>query len=114
LFFVVPVPIPEAGIPKPMKIPPCQFNQMLGKMKILSMEARTALSVEELGERLKASFGKEGLGLAVTEDCRGGIGFAGGDGYVTAAFRTEGDKTRLHIATSGWAVQVKRFITELP
>jgi hypothetical protein len=98
----------------PMKAPPCLFNEIVGKIKALSIEVRTTLSVDELGERLKAFFGKEGLGLDVKEDGRVGITFAGGGGYVTATFRTEGEKTRLHIVTSGRAVQVKKFVSELP
>jgi hypothetical protein len=97
-----------------MKTPPCQFNQMLGKMKVLSMDVRTTLSVEELGKRLKAFFGKDGLGLDMKEDRPGCITFAGGGGYVNTEFSPEGEKTRLHIITSERAVQVKRFITELP
>jgi hypothetical protein len=108
------IPIPEAGIPKPMKMPSCQFNRMLGKMKVLSMDVRTTLSVEELGKRLKAFFGKEGLGLDVKEDRPGCITFAGGGGYVSTDFCPEGEKTRLHITTSERAVQVKRFVSELP
>jgi hypothetical protein len=56
-----------------MKTPSCRFNQMLGKMKILSMDVRTALAMEEPGERLKAFFGKEGLGLEWKGDDRGRI-----------------------------------------
>jgi hypothetical protein len=97
-----------------MKAPPCQFNQMLGKMKIFSLYVLTTLSAEELCERLKAFFGKEGLGLDVNEDGWGSITFADGGGYVTANFSTEGEKTRLRILTSDRAVQVKRFVSELP
>jgi hypothetical protein len=97
-----------------MKTPPCQFNQMLGKMKVLSMDVRTTLSVGELGERLKAFFGKDGLGLDVKEDRPGCITFAGGGGYVSADCCPEGEKTRLHIVTSERAVQVKRFVSGLP
>ena len=54
-----------------MKSPPCQFNRMLGKMKVLSMDARTHLSVEELGERLKEpSLGKEGSGWTCKRTAR--------------------------------------------
>jgi hypothetical protein len=97
-----------------MKAPPCQFNQMLGKIKVLSLDMRTALSMEELGERLKTFFGNGGLGLDMKEDGPGCIRFAGVGGDVSADFFLEGEKTRLHIVTSEWAVQVKRFVTELP
>jgi hypothetical protein len=97
-----------------MKVPTCQFNRMLGKMKVLSMDVRTTLSPEELAERLKTFFGKEGLGLDVKEDRPGCITFAGGGGYVSADFCPEGEKTRLHIVTSERAVQVKTFVSGLP
>ena len=40
-----------------MKAPPCQFNEIVGKIKMLSMEVRTSLSTEELAMRLKEFFG---------------------------------------------------------
>lgn len=97
-----------------MKTPPCQFNRMLGKMKMLSMEARTTLSLEDLAGRLEAFFGKGGLGLGVKVDCPGRLTFEGGGGYVAVNFYTEGNRTLLKIVTDGWAVQVKTFVSELP
>ncbi len=97
-----------------MKAPPCQFNEIVGKIKVLSMEVRTSLSMEELGERLKQFFGIGALGLALKEDCPDCLTFEGGGGQVTAAFRAEGEKTLLKIVTSGWAVPVKKFIDKLP
>jgi hypothetical protein len=40
--------------------------------------------------------------------------FEDGGAYITADYCTEGEKTRVHIVTNRWAVQVKRFVTELP
>jgi hypothetical protein len=97
-----------------MKAPPCQFDEIIGKIKMLSMEVRTSLSMEEIGERLKRFFGQGGLGLELSEDCPGRLTFTGGGGYVTATFCAEAEKTVLRIVTSGWAVPVKKFITELP
>ena len=97
-----------------MKAPSCQFNEIVGKIKMLSMEVRTSLSMEELAERLKGFFGKGGLGLALKEDCPGRLTFEGGGGHVTAAFCAERGKTLLKIVTSGWAVPVKKFIDNLP
>jgi hypothetical protein len=111
---IIHTPIPDNGIPKPMKIPPCQFTQMLGKMKILSMEARTALSAGELSDQLRKFFGNDGLGLGVKVDCPGRLIFDDGEGYVSATFRKEGNGTLLNIVTSGRALQVKRFVSELP
>jgi len=97
-----------------MKVPPCQFDEIVGKIKMLNMEVRTALSVEELEIQLKKLFEKGGLGLEIKEECPGRLTFTGGGGTVTAAFRAEGGKTLLKIVTSGWAVPVKKFIDNLP
>lgn len=97
-----------------MKAPPCNFNDIVGKIKILTMEVRTILSTEELAERLKESFDRGGLGLELKEQGPDCLTFTGGRGYVTATFGMEGGKTLLRIVTSEWAVQVKKFVTELP
>ena len=97
-----------------MKAPPCQFNEIVGKIKMLSMEVRTALSTEELADRLNEFFGMGRLGLELKEVGPGQLTFTGGGGTVTAAFRAEGGKTLLKIVTSGWAVPVKKFIDNLP
>ncbi len=97
-----------------MKAPSCPFNEIVGKIKMLNLEVRTALSEEEMSDRLRTSFGKGGLGLGVNVDCPGRLTFEGGGGYVAANFCREGNRTLLKIVTSGWAVQVKRFVTELP
>lgn len=97
-----------------MKAPPCQFDEIVGKIKVLSMEVRTSLSMEELAERLNEFFGKDALGLALKEDCPGRMRFEGNGGHVTAAFCAEAEKTLLKIVTSGWAVPVKKFIDKLP
>ena len=75
-----------------MKAPPCQFNEIVGKIKMLSMEVRTSLSMEELADRLKEFFGKGALGLALKEDCPGRMTFEGGGGHVTATFCAESGK----------------------
>ncbi|HET6491318.1 MAG TPA: hypothetical protein VFG28_16290 [Syntrophales bacterium] len=97
-----------------MKAPSCPFNEIVTKIKMLTLEVRTALSEEELSERLLRFFGACGLGLGVTVDCPGRMTFEGGGGYVAANFHTDGNRTLLKIAANGWAVQVKRFVTELP
>jgi hypothetical protein len=97
-----------------MKASPCQFNEIVGKIKVLSMEVRTSLSMEEIGERLKQFFGMGALGLALKEDCPGRMTFEGGGGHVTADFCADTGKTLLKIVTSGWAIQVKKFVDGLP
>jgi hypothetical protein len=97
-----------------MKALPCPFNEIVGKIKMLNMEVRTVLSVEELEKQLKEFFGTGGLGLEIKEEYPGRLTFSGGGGHVTAAFCAEAGKTVLRIVTSGRAVQVKRFVNELP
>ena len=97
-----------------MKAPPCPFNEIVGKIKMLNMEVRTALSVEELEKQLKEFFGTGGLGLEIREDCPGRLTFSDGGGYVTAVYCPEGGKSLLRIVTSEWAMQVKKFIDKLP
>jgi hypothetical protein len=95
-----------------MKAPSCPFNEIVAKIKVLTLEVRTALSEDELSERLRIFFGTCGLGVKV--DCPGRLTFEGGEGYVAAHFHTEGSGTLLNIVTSGRALQVKRFVSELP
>jgi hypothetical protein len=97
-----------------MKAPPCPFNEIVGKIKMLNMEVRTALSVEEIEKRLNEFFGKGGLELEIREECPGRLTFSGGGGHVTATWYSEGEKSLLRIVTSEWAVPVKKFIDKLP
>lgn len=97
-----------------MKAPPCAFNEIVGKIQVLTMEVRTPLPAEELDARLRACFGAGGLGLNLEEEPTDRLTFTGGGGHVSATLRPDGRGTLLRIATSGWAVPVKRFVTDLP
>jgi hypothetical protein len=97
-----------------MKAPPCPFNEIVGKIKMLTLEVRTSLAEDGMSERLRNTFGKGGLNLEVKTDCPGRLTFEGSGGYVAAKFGVNNNGTRLKIATSGWALQVKRFVAELP
>jgi len=97
-----------------MKAPSCPFNEIVAKIKVLTLDVRTALSEDELSDRLRRFFGDGGLGLEVKVDGPGRLTFEGGGGYVAVKFCAEGARTLLKIVTNGWAVQVKRFVTELP
>ncbi len=97
-----------------MKVPPCPFNAIVGKIRMLSLEVRTALSAGELDKRLRECFGTGGLGLNLEEEPTDRLTFTGGGGHVSATLRPDGGGTLLRIVTSGWAVQVKRFVNELP
>ena len=73
-----------------MKAPPCAFNEIVGKIRVLSLEVRTPLASAALGERLKVFFGEGGLGLEAEEEGPGQWIFRGGAGHVRATLRPEG------------------------
>ncbi len=81
---------------------------------MIKLEAKTKLSPEELVLRLKRVFGKEGLGLEITDETPECLYFEGGGGYVNASICPEKGKTRLDLLTQEWDYQVKKFISELP
>jgi hypothetical protein len=80
---------------------------------MLNMEAKTRLSPEEVVRRLKKFFGKEGLGLKVTEETPQCLSFVGSGGYVTATLCLEDGKTRVDLVTQEWEIQVKEFLSVL-
>jgi hypothetical protein len=81
---------------------------------MLNLEVRTKLRAEEVIQRLKAFFGKGGLGLEISEETPQCLSFAGGGGYVTATVCPEGEKTRVSLVTQEWDYQVKEFVSGLP
>ncbi|HOX93470.1 MAG TPA: hypothetical protein PKV09_01620 [Syntrophales bacterium] len=95
-----------------MKAPPCRFDRMLGKMKMLSVEFRSDLKPEEIVERLKAYFERD-LGLDVTEEKPGCLTFEGGGGFVTASICEDKKKTKVRIVTREWAQKVRDFVSRL-
>jgi len=97
-----------------MKAPPCAFNEIVGKIQVLTLEVRTPLPAGELDARLRACFGAGGLGLDLKEEPAGRLTFTSGEGHVSATLHPDGGGTLLRIATRGWAVPVKRFVTGLP
>jgi len=54
-----------------MKVPPCPFNDIVGRIRMLNLEVRTVLCAEELDKRLRAFFGTAGLGLEIREEAPG-------------------------------------------
>ncbi len=81
---------------------------------MLNLEVKTKLSVEEVTERLKKFFGKDGLGLQLAEEASQCLTFEGGGGYVTATLCSEGTKTRIDLVTQEWDIKVKDFASRLP
>jgi len=80
---------------------------------MINLEARTKLTPEEVAGRLKKFFGKEGLGLEVTEEAPQCLTFEGGGGYVTATLCLDEGKTRINLAGREWDYQVKEFVSSL-
>jgi hypothetical protein len=81
---------------------------------MLNMECETKLSPEEVVGRLKAFFGKSGLGLSLQEESPQCLSFQGGGGYVSATVCPEGKKTRIDLVTQEWDHHVRRFCEDLP
>ena len=81
---------------------------------MLNLEVRTKLSQGEAIQRLKKFFGKEGLGLNVTEEAPQCVVFEGGGGHVTATLCPEEGKIRITLMTQEWENQVKKFASGLP
>ena len=97
-----------------MKAPLCPFHEIVRKVKLLSMDVRTGLSAEDLSARLRAYFGRDGLGLAMKEGGPVRYTFEGNRGFVSAVIRPVGEKTLLRITTSDWTGPVKKFVAGLP
>lgn len=95
-----------------MKAPPCRFDRMLEKMKMLSVEYRSDLKPEEIVKRLKGYFGRD-LGLELTEERPGSLTFKGGGGFVTAEIREDKQKTKVQIVTREWSQKVREFVSRL-
>ena len=81
---------------------------------MINLEVKTKLGQEEVVKRLKAFFGKGGLGLDLTEESPQCLSFEGGGGYVTATACSEEGKTRINLVTQEWEHQVKEFSSTLP
>jgi len=81
---------------------------------MINLEVKTKLGAEEVVKRLKAFFGKEGLGLNVSEESSQCLNFEGGGGYVTATVCSEEGKTRINLVSQEWDHQVKKFSASLP
>jgi hypothetical protein len=81
---------------------------------MLRLEVKTRLSHEKAAERIRRFFGKEGLGLDITEETPQCLSFEGGGGYVTATVCPEEGTTRVTLQTQEWDEQVKKFSSTLP
>ncbi|HUL36222.1 MAG TPA: hypothetical protein VLW47_00945 [Thermodesulfobacteriota bacterium] len=81
---------------------------------MLNLEVSTRLSQEDVIQRLRKFFGKEGLGLDIIEEAPQCVSFGGGGGHVTATLCSEEGKIRITLLTQEWENQVKKFASSLP
>ena len=81
---------------------------------MINLDVKTKLTQDEVVDQLKKFFGKEGLGLDISEETPLCLTFEGGGGHVSATICQEGDKTRINLVTQEWDYQVKKFISGLP
>lgn len=81
---------------------------------MINLERKTKLTPEEAVKRLKGYFGKDGLGLDLTEGNDSCLSFSGGGGYVKATICLEGGKTLINLVAQEWEYQAKEFLSELP
>ncbi len=80
---------------------------------MLNLEVKTKLSQEKVVDRLKKFFGKDGLGMDLTDETPQCLSFEGGGGYVNATICREEDKNRIELVTQEWEYQVKEFAAKL-
>lgn len=80
---------------------------------MINLEGRTRLSRDLIAARLKAFFGRGGLGLVLTEKTPESLRFEGGGGFVSATICPEGDGHRLTLVGREWETQVRRFMDTL-
>lgn len=81
---------------------------------MINLEVKTSLAVEEVSNRLKRVFGKEGLGLDLVEDSADCLNFKGSGGFVNAVICADEGKTKIELSTQEWDKQVKDFASNLP
>ena len=80
---------------------------------MINLEIQTKLSVGETVKRLKAFFGKGGLGLDIVEESGDCINFQGGGGFVNAVICEAEGKTKVELQSREWDHQVKEFASKL-
>ena len=81
---------------------------------MINLEIKTGLTVEETRKRLKAFFGKDGLGLDIKEDSDDCLNFEGSGGFVNAVTCIDEGKTKIELSSQEWDKQVKDFASHLP
>jgi hypothetical protein len=72
----------------------------------------TKLSPEEIIQKAVGFFGKDGVGLEVTDRSRCCAYFEGGGGHVRVKV-SEGKTTEVELVTREWDYDVKRFVRKV-
>ena len=80
---------------------------------MLNLEVKTKLSPEDASKRVKAFFGKGGLGLELDEESTGCFNFSGSGGFVNALICPEEGKTRIELQSREWERQIKKFAVKM-
>ena len=80
---------------------------------MIRLEHRSKLSLGQVLQQLKSTFGEGGLGLKLREETRTCITFEGGGGYVTANLCEDKGGTRVDIVSQEWDYHVRRFLSTL-
>ena len=73
---------------------------------------QTKLSPQEIIQKAAAFFGKEGVGLEITDRSRCCVSFQGGGGHVSVTVN-EGEQTEVELVTREWDYDVKRFVRQI-
>jgi len=73
---------------------------------------KTKMSPEEIIQQAVEFFGKDGVGLEVTECGPCCAVFAGGGGHVSVTV-SEGKGTEVELVTREWDYDVKRFVRQI-
>lgn len=73
---------------------------------------QTKMSPEEVIQKAVSVFGKDGVGLEVTDRGLCSARFEGGGGHVAITVN-EGEKTEVELVTREWDYDVKRFVRQI-
>jgi hypothetical protein len=73
---------------------------------------QTKLSPEQIIQKALDFFGKDGVGLEITDQSRCCVSFQGGGGHVSLTV-IEGEKTEVELVTREWDYDVKQFMRQI-
>jgi hypothetical protein len=73
---------------------------------------QTRLSPEEIIQKAMAFFGKDGVGLEITDQSPCCVTFQGGGDQVSLTV-SQGEKTEVELVTREWDYDVKQFMRQI-